>query len=157
MKNYLSVMTTAFAPLLTVTANMAQENKSKCALVSPIDADSVVVTWSIDDIIGFEYQNDLTRYTITVERNNGCTFVPIVKFQVPVSLVPKNDCEQVERSIAMDASQEFRVKICAGDLLFVSITKSLAQNCPLQCGVPVAGEASTVNRVEFAFVSVYLS
>jgi hypothetical protein len=135
-------------------ASWAQANKPLCALVSPIDATSVVVTWNYFEEF---YSNPLSRYIITVERDAGCRFVPIAKFQVPVSMVPINDCEQVERSDTKGASRSFAVKICAGDLLVVNILQFLAEDCPVQCGVPVDLTPAEISLVFTCLISVQLS
>jgi hypothetical protein len=113
-------------------ASQALSNKAYLALVAPIDATSLTVAWTFNQ--DFETSN-LTRCIISVEREAGCKLVPIVKFQLPVSLVPQNDCECAERLVSEGVTQSFRVQICAGDLIFVSGTRFLAENCPVQCGV----------------------
>jgi hypothetical protein len=134
-------------------AEWAQANKPLCALVSPIDATSAVVTWNYSEFPS--RSNPLSRYIITVERDTGCRFVPIAKFQVSVSMVPINDCEQVERSDTNGASRPFAVKICAGDLLVVNILQFLAEDCPVECGVPVDPAESSI--VYQCLISVQLS
>jgi hypothetical protein len=73
-------------------------------------------------------------------------------------MVPINDCERVEKPNLNGASQSFRVKICAGDLLVASITSFLADDCPVQCGVPVDPQAPTeISGLAVGYLSVYLS
>jgi hypothetical protein len=122
---------------------------------APINAISLAVSWNIQE--EKENPNDLTRYIISVERDVGCKFVSVVKFQVPVSKVPIDDCTHVERSQFMGVTRPFRVKVCVGDSLFVSVTKTLGENCPVQCGPPVQAESQThVSNLAAALVSLYL-
>lgn len=120
---------------------------------APINATSLAVSWNIQE----KNPNDLTRYIISVERDAGCKFVSVVKFQVPVSKVPIDDCTHVEKSQFMGVTRPFRVKVCVGDSLFVSVTKTLGENCPVQCGLPVQAESQTpVSDLAVAIVSLYL-
>lgn len=124
--------------------------------IAPNDATSLSVTWNLQEVQA--NQNDLTRYIISVERYTGCVMTPIVKFQVPVSEVPVDDCTVVLKSKLRGTTQPFCVKVCAGDRIFVAISMILAEDCPVQCGVPISGATPSTNvtALSVAFVSVYL-
>jgi hypothetical protein len=155
LKYYLIIVSTAISfPNTLPDETWAQANKPLYALVAPIDATSVSVTWNFIETT----PNNLSRYVITVERDTGCTFVPIAKFQVPVSMVPINDCELVGKSNTNGASRSHAVKICAGDLLVVNILRFLAEDCPVQCGAPAESNAPTgSSALNTCFISVYLA
>lgn len=110
--------------------------KASGQAILPVDATSIVVTWNLRDNV-VEDDNDLTRYIISIDRLEGCDIVPIVKFRVPLSCVPKNDCEQVEKPQLAGTTQPFRVKLCAGDGILVGFTTILDDDCrPGICGAP---------------------
>lgn len=121
---------------------------------APINATSIAVTWNLQE--NPNGQNDLTRYLISIERKVGCKFSPIVKFQVPVSQVPVDDCAVNEKSKLRGVTKPFRVKVCAGDELCVSVTKTLGEICPVGCGVTVEVDQSQVSNLDVALVSLYL-
>lgn len=122
--------------------------------IAPYDSTLLSVTWNLQEIQA--NQNPLTRYIVSVERYTGCAIRPIVKFQVPVS--EASDCTQVPKSQLRGTTQPFRVKVCAGDKIFVGISMILAEDCPVQCGVPIAATAPTTNvtALSVALAAVYL-
>jgi hypothetical protein len=123
---------------------------------SPVDATSITISWNLQEKP--DGQNDLTRYIISVERDVGCKLIPMVKFQVPTLQACVNDCEQVAKSKLMGTTQPFPVKVCAGDLLALSVTRILAEDCPSHCGVPVESNpaATDATKLDVALISVYL-
>jgi hypothetical protein len=132
-----------------VAPNEVVERKQSLAAIMPIDTCSVVVTWSLNESIE-PPADGLTRYVISIERLTGCNITPIVRFKVPVECVPINDCELAEKSVLMGASQPFHVKLCAGDLILASLTKTLADKCNVQCGIPnpaVQGDPTGLTRI----------
>jgi hypothetical protein len=132
-----------------------ESRKQYLAAVLPVDATSLVITWNLIEVDDPEDPiKILTRYIISVECIKGRDIVPIVKFRVPVTCVSRNDCEQVEKSQDMGTTQPFRVKLCAGDALLVSLTHILAGDCgPVVCGVrdpaPEPKFPTTVNEAFF--------
>jgi hypothetical protein len=143
LKNYLLIDSSAI-PSETggVSANdpiLVAENIASIQYVAPIDTEWIVVTWNFEATPAQSKppgEEDLTRYIITVERVDGLCFTPIVKFQVPVSHTPLNDCGgRSHASKLKGASQPFRVKLCGGDKLLVGLTKAIGANCTAgQCG-----------------------
>jgi hypothetical protein len=119
----------------------------------PVDATSMVVTWNFTEVN--PPVDDLTRYIISIERDLGCNISPIVKLRVPVSHVPKNDCEQTEKSQLSGCTQPFRVSLCAGDSILVGITSTIADQCPVQCGI-VGGPITQQNVTVLKSVRVRL-
>jgi hypothetical protein len=134
-----------------VAPNEVVDRKQSLAAIMPIDTCSVVVTWSLTEYIDIDHPpNDLTRFVVSIERLTGCNITPIVRFKVPVECVPINDCELAEKSVLMGASQPFHVKLCAGDLILASLTKTLADKCNVQCGIPnpaVQGDPTGLTRI----------
>jgi hypothetical protein len=121
--------------------------------IAPYDSTLLSVTWNLQETEA--NQNPLTRYIISVEHYTGCAIRPIVKFQVPV--LEASDCTQVLKSQLTGTTQPFRVKVCAGDKIFVGISMILAEDCPVQCGVPIATAPTTnVTALSVALASVYL-
>jgi hypothetical protein len=138
VKRYFYINTSVPPHVGSNDESSAFANKSVFALVAPINATSLSIAWTF--VVGFPGRtaNNLTRCIISVERDAGCKLEQITKFRIPVSLVPQNDCECAERLVPVGVSHSVPVKICAGDLIFVSATKFLAENCLVKCGVPVA-------------------
>lgn len=118
------------------TENQLESRKQYLEAILPIDATTLVVTWGLVESLDPSEFNDQTRYSISVDRITCCDLTPVVKFRVPTTCVAKNDCEQVEHSQVAGTTQPFRVKLCAGDALLVSLTQKLADDCgPVVCGV----------------------
>jgi hypothetical protein len=131
--------------------------------IVPIDVESMVVTWDFvvtPPVLPDGVPEDLTRYIITVDRVNGACFTPVVKFQVPVSHTPLNDCCGLSQASKLKGtSQTFHVKLCAGERLLVGVTKTIGENClPGQCGLgPTAGTQQTeVATINSAIVNLFL-
>lgn len=158
-KQYLSSDSWLGIEVGVVTSNDIFQNPrlaAKVTMVVPSDSNSLVVSWTL--IAENVLADDLTRYVITVERFNECNLTPVVKFQVPLSSVAKNDCEQTEVSKRSGTTRPFRVKLCAGDVVIVAITNILAGKCQLlECGAtcsPVVQDA--VNGLVVARVQLTL-
>jgi hypothetical protein len=133
----------------------SETTRTLCRAVAPNDATSLSVTWNFQE--EQKDQNNLTRYIISLERYTGCALTPIIKFQVPVSEAPVDDCTLVLKSKLKGTTQPFRVKVCAGEAIFVSISKILEEDCPVQCGVPtVTTPATNMTALSVALVSVFL-
>ena len=160
-KRYAQTLTAFSAEFITGGINPSTSTgplnlKLSGQAILPTDATSIVVTWNFWDVIG-ENDNDLTRYIISIDRLEGCDIVPIVKFRVPLSCVPKNDCEQVQKPQLTGTTRPFRVKLCAGDAILVGFTTILDDDCrPGICGAP--GPAPThedPTHLQFVSFGVY--
>lgn len=167
IKYYLFIDSSAITPIdngvkVDPSVPITPAEAAKIESTVPIDAESLVVTWDfVRDPAVLHPDPDVTRYIITVDRVNGSCFSPVVKFQVPISHTPINDCGGLsQESQLMGTSQPFRVKLCAGDELCVGITRTIGENCvPGQCGAlptPAETPQTTITPLKSAIVKLYL-
>lgn len=126
--------------------------------IVPIDAKSMVVTWDFAVTSPAGVPEDLTRYIIFVERFNESCVTPVVRFQVPISHAPLNDCVRSQASQLKGTSQPFRVKLCAGDQLIAAVVKRVGENCVAGlCGAgPTPGNQTQTAHIDLAIVKLFI-